>query len=147
MKAAPAAEQSIFAGGPPTRFQTWVGLIKPSQPHLVHRALIAITIMWVPLAVLTGIWGDLIGAGARNSFLFDFGAQARFLIVLPLLIYAESHCLPKLSLLASQFMDAGLVGVSDYPRYRAAVSSTIRLLNSTSLDDALAAMASVTAGH
>jgi hypothetical protein len=134
MKAAPTAEQPIFAGGPPTRFQTWVGLIKPSQPHLVHRALIAITIMWVPLAVLTGIRGDLVGADARNSFLFDFGAQARFLIVPPLLIYAESYCLPKLSLLASQFMGAGLVGVSDYPRYRAAVSSTIRLLNSTSVE-------------
>jgi hypothetical protein len=38
-------------------------------------------IMWVPLAVLIGIRGDLIGVGAGNSFLLDFGAQPRFLIV------------------------------------------------------------------
>jgi hypothetical protein len=66
IKAAPTAEQPIFADGAPTRFQTWVGLIKHSQPHMAHRALIAITIMWVPLAVLTGTRGDLVGAGARN---------------------------------------------------------------------------------
>ena len=64
MKSAPPAEQVIFAGGPPTKVQTWVGLIKDSQPHLVHRALIAIMLMRVPLAVLTGIRGDLIGMGA-----------------------------------------------------------------------------------
>jgi hypothetical protein len=91
-------------------------------------------IMWVPLAVFTGIRGDLIGVGAGNSFLLDFGAQARFLIVPFLFIYAESFCLPKLSRLASQFMEAGLVGASDYPRYRDAVSSTSRLLNSTSVE-------------
>jgi hypothetical protein len=53
MTSAPPAEQAIFAGGPPTKVQIWVGLIKDSQPHLVHRALIAIMVMWMPLAVLT----------------------------------------------------------------------------------------------
>jgi hypothetical protein len=134
MKAAPTAGQAIFAGDPPTKFQTWLGLIKDSQPHWVHRALIAIAIMWVPLAVLTGIRGDLIGAGAGSSFLFSFDAQGRFLIVPSLLIYAESYCLPKLGRPGSQFTDARLVGVSDYPRYRDAVSSTSRLLNSTSVE-------------
>jgi hypothetical protein len=125
-----ATEYFPFEGGPPHRFQTWLGLIRAGHPRVVRRAVLAIVVGWAPLVVLTALRGDFIRADAANSFALDFGAHARFLLAAPLLIFAESICLPRLAAIARQFTTAGLVADSDRGRYDHAVVSTQALMKS-----------------
>jgi hypothetical protein len=130
----PTINFALFNGGPPHKLQRWIGLNPGGRPRVIRRALLAMAIMWLPLVVLAALHGDLIGRGTWDPFLFDFGAQTRFLIVPLVLIFSELVCLPRLAALAAQFLRGGLVRTSDYPRYQYAVSSTVRLMNSTSVE-------------
>jgi hypothetical protein len=130
----PIADRTLFRGGPPERLQRLGALIRDKRPHTLRRSLVVVALIWLPLAVLSGIHGDLVGRGSWNSFLTDFGAQTRFLIVPPLLILAESLCWPRLGALAAEFLESGLIRPSDYPRYREATASTRRLMNSTAAE-------------
>jgi hypothetical protein len=67
---------------------------------------------------------------SANSFFSDFSVHARYLIALPALIFAESDCIPRFERIVRHFMDIGLIPDSDMQRYRVAVQSTRRLLNS-----------------
>jgi len=49
------------------------------KPRLLRRALLTVAVSWMPLVLLTALRGDLIRSDMANSFLLDFGAQARFL--------------------------------------------------------------------
>jgi hypothetical protein len=127
----PAVDRTLFTGGPPDKLQRYVGLIRGEHRQVLRRALTAVAIMWLPLAVLSALHGDLVGRGTWNPFLLDFGAQGRFLLAPPLLILAESICFPRLGATAALFIEGGLIAGADLPRYRDAVSSTARLMNST----------------
>lgn len=95
------------------------------------RALLVAVIGWLPLAVLSALHGDWLRPDRENSFLFDFGAHARFLIGAPLLILAEATCIPRLRAIAQHFRDAGLVADTDLANYEHAVASSRRLLHAT----------------
>ncbi len=73
-----------------------------------RRALLAASISWVPLALLT-----LVHAGWRTdlaiSFYRDAAVHVRFLVSVPALILAERVCLPRLTRLARHFVRAGIV--------------------------------------
>ena len=124
MSEAVYTEQHVFDGGPPLRLQRSLGVVKPDQPRVVRRALVAAVIAWVPL-VLLGIVD-----GVSTSFLNDVSAHARFLIAVPAFILAESDCIPRLERIVRHFVDVDLITDSDLPRYRAAIASTRNLLNS-----------------
>ena len=121
----------VFDGGPPLRLQRSLGLVKPEQPRVVRRALLAAGIAWIPLALLTLLQTLRTADSSANSFFADFSVHARYLISLPALILAESDCIPRFERIVRQFMDIGMIRDSDVPRYRAAVQSTRRLLDST----------------
>jgi hypothetical protein len=131
MSDAAAAEWLLFEGGPPRKLQTWLGLVRAGEPHVVRRALLSVAIAWLPLVILTGIRGDLLRADRANSFILDFGAHTRFLIATPLLILAESICVYRLAAIARQFVRSGLIAEADRSRYERAGSSKRRLTNST----------------
>jgi hypothetical protein len=52
-------------------------------------------------------------------------------VALPALILAEAECIPRLGKIVNHFAEAGLVVGPDTARFQAAVSSTRRLLDST----------------
>src|SRR5262247_3593485 len=96
MKEITQTDSEIFEGGPPVRLQRSLGLIKPDNPRIIYRAVLAGVIGWVPLVVLTvaqesAWWGERI-----STLLLDFAVPARFLIAAPLFIFAESLCIPEL---------------------------------------------------
>ena len=122
-----AEEQVLFEGGPPDKLQSWLGVMRADRPRFVLRAQLVIATVWLPLVVLTAR-GNLM---ASDGFLWDFGAQARFLVVPPLLVLAEAFCLPRLAAIARQFLSTGLIDAAAYPRYQYAVHSTRRGMNST----------------
>jgi hypothetical protein len=141
MNAATTPQLALFEGGPPCKSLTWIGLIRAGRADIPRRALFAVAVGWLPLAILTALQGDFIRADAANSFLLDFGVHARFLIAAPLLILAESTCAPRLAAIARQFVRSGLVSDSDRDRYEGAVSSSRRLMNSGAAEIAAVALA------
>ncbi len=126
-----AAPQSVpFESAPPHRLQSWLGLLREGSPRVVRRAILAVAIGWLPLALLTLVRGDFMRPDHANAFALDFGTHARFLIAAPLLILAESWCAPRLTAIARHFAVGGLVTEGDRPAYERAVDSTRRLLKS-----------------
>jgi hypothetical protein len=117
-------ENEVFYGGPPWRLETWLRLRRGGDLRVVRQAIGAAAIAWLPLLALTlmreSAWS---GSGA---FLQDFAVHARCLIAIPLLILAESTCLPQLSAIAQHFLDTDIVRDADEKRYFAALASTRR---------------------
>jgi hypothetical protein len=125
---AAAAAYAPFEYASPYRFLSWLGLIRGGSPQVVRRALLSVAICWLPLALLTLLHGDFMRPDRANAFIFDFGTHARFLIAAPLLILAESLCVPRLAAIVRHFAVSGLVTEADRPGYERAVDSTRRLL-------------------
>ena len=123
-----------FEGGPPQRFQTWIGLIKAGKPQNVQRALLASGIAWVPLALLSALHGDFYRSDHANALSMDFGTYARFLLAPALLVLAESVGIPRLAAIVRQFVKSGLVADADRDLYERAVSSTQRLMKARSAE-------------
>jgi hypothetical protein len=124
----------LFDGGPLLRWERSLRLVKPGRRLAGRRTLLAVLIAWVPLAVLTAVRLLFSGDESAGTFFSDFAVHARFLIAVPALIYAEQECIPRLGKIVSHFADSGLVVERDKARFRAAVASTRRLLDSTISD-------------
>ena len=125
-----------FVGGPLYRSQAVLHLIGPGRPNTVPRAVLAMALCWLPLAVLSGAQLQ-----SMDSFWTDFAAHARYLVLVPLLIVAEGICLPRMSALACNFRLAGLVVDADHHRFIAATVSTRRLLNARWAEAAVVVLA------
>src|SRR5215469_2895272 len=130
MSAAVPIERVPFEDAPPYHLESWLGLMRAGRPQVAQRAVLAMAIAWLPLAVLTLVSGDFMRPDHANAFILDIGCHARYLITLPLLVLAEALCAPRLTALARQFVDSGLVAEADRPVYERAVVSTGRLLRS-----------------
>ena len=130
MSTASVTARVPFESAPPYRLESWLGLIRAEHPHVVHRAILAVAIAWLPLALLTLVRGDFVRPDHANAFILDIGSHARYLVALPLLVLAEALCAPRLTALARQFIVAGLIAEADRPAYERAVASTERLLRS-----------------
>jgi hypothetical protein len=130
MSVASPAERVPFECAPPYRLESSLGLIRAGNLHAVRRAILAVVIAWLPMALLTLVRGDFIRPDHANAFILDIGCYARYLITLPLLVLAEAQCAPRLTAIARQFIAAGLLAEADRPAYERAVASTGRLLQS-----------------
>ncbi len=97
---------------------------------ILLRALGAILIAWVPLAVLSAVDGLALGPTRRLSFLLDVSAYARFLIALPMLILAEAAALPLLGHIVRHLARPELLPETERSRYDAVVARTSRLVRS-----------------
>jgi hypothetical protein len=138
---APPEDRLLFAGGPAQTLEAWLGLIRKGKPRIALLALLAVVVSWVPLVVLSALHGDLVRSDISNALLPDFGVHARFLLATPLLILAEVLCVPRLSAVARQFLEGGLVSDADRPRYDTAVASSERLMRSRGVEIAVILLA------
>ena len=121
-------DEGLFAGGPSIAWAKALRIIRPPTERRVARPLLAsVFIGWIPLAVLATVV-VLRGNTAARSFFSDVAVNARFLLAVPLLVLAEADGIPLLSRLSHHFLSSGLVGPEDTERYKAAVTSTRRLL-------------------
>jgi hypothetical protein len=120
-------ERELFDGGPPHRLQGSLGLVKPNEPRMVWRIVLAVLIGWVPLAMLAAAQDLALGTDRTRALLLDFAVYARLLIAVPLFIIAEPVCFSRLGRTVRHFLDAGLVPEADRARFDAVVASTRRL--------------------
>lgn len=126
--------EEVFDGGPLTRLERSLGLAKSGHSRVAKRALLAVLIGWVPLAVLAAVQLLFFSGESAKSFFSDFSVHARFLVAVPALIYAERECLPRLGRIVNHFKETGFVVGPDLVQFHDAVTSTRRLLGSSIVD-------------
>lgn len=132
----------LFDGGPTHRLMQRMGLIKQRAPELARGAAVLALFAWLPMLAMSAASGYLY-RGVSIPFLLDFGAHARLLISLPLLIVAEVVVGPRLGGAASRFLERGLIRAEDRGRFEAAVAEALQLRDSALLEVAVLVLAYV----
>src|SRR5215467_7538229 len=124
---------SFVLGGPLYQLYLRTRLARPPL-ELLHRRIIAVALItWAPLWLLTAINGQALG-GVSVPFLKDLDAHARFLLSLPLLIFAEFFVHQRIRATVRQFINRRLIAPEDLPRFENAIASTRRLRNSMGIE-------------
>ncbi|HEY4136552.1 MAG TPA: hypothetical protein VGO34_15205 [Alphaproteobacteria bacterium] len=129
----------MFGGGPFGTLEKRLGLVAPDRPRVYRRALAAVAVSWLPLLILSLIGGTLLAS--PKGFVWDFAVHARYLVAVPLLVFAERTCMPRLSAIARHFLDTGLVPERERSRFVAAALSTARWRDSVRVEMAIAILA------
>ena len=128
---------SLVLGGP--LFQLFRrGHLSGDTLELLHRRVILITVIaWVPLLLLSAFEGHALDGGIRIPFLYDIEAHIRFLVALPVLIFAELVVHQRIRPTVLKFIENGIVTSEEMPKFHAAISATMRLRNSATAEIAL----------
>jgi hypothetical protein len=106
--------------------------------ELVHRLVLAFTLIaWLPLLMLSFLEGHALGGAIRIPFLHDVEANVRFLVALPVLIFAELVVHRRISPLVRRLMERRIVVAGDLPRFARAVKSAHRARDVVSVEAAL----------
>ncbi len=106
----------------PWRF---LDLLRGASEHLIVLTALAVSVTWVPLALLSA----LRGGSTFVSFLTDYASQSRFLIILPVLILAAPNLHNRLARVAHHFEE--FVPEGQFSTFNAGWASFERLRNST----------------
>jgi hypothetical protein len=127
-------DEGLFENGPPLGLQRRLRLIEPGQRHILRRAALVVLIGWVPLVVLSLLQNSSQRLQSVDWFFSDFGVHARSLIAAPLLIIAETVCIPRLGAIARCFVEGGFIQEQERPRFDAGVASVRKLLDSITIE-------------
>jgi hypothetical protein len=118
---------SITRGGPLHHFLVRIAGLKPERQRVVHRAIFAATISWLPLLLLCIAQGLAYGHNVKITFLRDFAVNLRFLVALPIFILAESKIDQRWRTLVLEFLRSGLVHEDQLPFFDAILTKIARL--------------------
>ncbi len=88
-------------------------LLQTSRPRTIRLAVISVALAWLPALILSAMHG----LNALKSFLLDFAAQSRLLVVIPLLILTEPELVARLDAVAQHFLEAELVTNEDLAQF------------------------------
>lgn len=146
-EAVPEPDFSLVLGGP--LYQIWLRsrLARPPLDFLHRRIAAFVVVCWLPLPILALIGGEFLPAGdGRVPLLYDIEAHVRFLIALPLLIFAELPIHQRLRGVLHQFLARDLVRPADRPRFNVLIERALGLRNSVALEVILLVLV-YTVGH
>jgi len=119
---------SFVLGGPLFQLLRRVHLSDDSFGLLRRRMVIFALIAWLPLLIFSILEGNAYNQTLRIPFLLDIETHARYLLALPLLIYAEYLVNNRIRPIVRQFSERNLV---DEPsQLEGPVHSAFRLRNS-----------------
>lgn len=108
---------SIVMDGPVYDLLLRFRLVRLTLPNVSRRIIAAIAITWVSLLLLSLREGLAFGHQVRIPFLSDFAMYGRFLLGLPLLLYAEVVIDPAIRQSLAEFVDARLVPNQELPEF------------------------------
>jgi hypothetical protein len=134
-----AEDFSVVLGGP--LFQIFRRAhLSGDGLELLRRRIVVITMFaWLPLLIFSLVEGHALHGTLKIPFLFDFEANARFLVAIPFLIVAEVIVHERLTPLVRHFSEKRIISNSDAPSFKAAIDSSLRLRNSIVFEVALLA--------
>jgi len=120
---------SLVLGGPIYQFFRRARLAGDHLELLIRRLLIITLVAWLPLLLLATL-GFPAGSVSRLSFFHDVEVHARFLVALPVLMWAEMLVHSRIRPVVHRFVERRIVLPQDLPRFHKAIESAIRLRNS-----------------
>jgi len=128
---------SLVSGGP--LFQLFRrSHLSGDALELPFRRVLAIALLvWLPLLFLSVLQRHAIGGSIKIPFLHDVEANVRFLVALPVLIFAELLVQQRISPLVRRLVERGVVVTKDSPKLNAAVISAIRARDSIAVEGTL----------
>jgi hypothetical protein len=129
-----APEFSLVLGGPLFDFFRRARLSGRTLEFARRRVLVIAGVAWLPLLLLALIGGHAIGGPLQIPFLYDFEAQVRFLIALPILIVAEVIVHSRLVHTVRRFVERRLIVHEDMTKFHAAIDSAMRIRNSLAVE-------------
>jgi len=90
------------------------------------RFLVTMGLLWLPLAVVTAITGTFAGDKVAQPFITDVVPQVRFLIALPLLLFAGMAIDPAIDYTIRNLINSGVVPEKEQSQFQAALMSLAR---------------------
>jgi hypothetical protein len=112
----------VFEDGP---FHRLVALLGGRRDRVhVRAATVAAVVAWLPLLLLAVVADGGSYGPSTQSFLVDYGALARCLFALPLLVGADILVGSRLSAIARHFGESGLVPAESAARFAGLIDST-----------------------
>jgi hypothetical protein len=90
-------------------------------------------IAWLPLLVLAYLSSPG-GSSGRLSFFHDVEVHVRFLVALPILIFAELIVHARIRPVVRRFVERRIVRAEDMPRFESAIASGVKLRNSVMVE-------------
>ena len=139
----------LFESGPFDPVHASLRLTGLEKRHIKRRIIAVILLTWVPLVVLAAVQGHAIGPTRSQSMLLDPAMYARYLVAMPLLIYATTGVRRKLRAIFFHFLDSGLVREQDRQSFLDNTSAILRWRDSklaAAVILAIAVVKSVTVG-
>lgn len=127
---------SLVLGGPTYQLLVRFRLTDSAFEHVRKRMLVISLFAWLPLLLLSLLDGTVWG-GVELPFVQDIELHARFLVALPLLIYAELLIHQRMRLIVGQFLDRNIITGPVLPKFQDAIAAALRLRNSVVIELAL----------
>ena len=127
---------SLVLGGPLYQLLFKAKLMRPPLALLHRRMLVIPVLAWLPLLFLTLIEGTAI-AGVGVPFLSDIESYVRFLLAMPILLFAEVTVDRQLREVIFQLRTRGVVPADSVSQFEEAIAATARLRTSTPIEIAL----------
>ena len=94
------------------------------------QLLMVMTLLWLPLVVLTLIAGTFVGGEVSEPFLYDLVPQVRLLIALPLLVFADMAIDPTVGVAIRNLQASRVVPDDERPRFKSATARLAQLRDS-----------------
>lgn len=116
---------SLVAGGTLFGLLKRLGLCDDDLDRWPRRAAAAVVIVWLPLLLLSLAEGRVLG-GTTMPFLHDVDTAVRYLVALPLLIFAEVLVHRRFPQTIAKFRERALIDAAQSERFDRAVASTRR---------------------
>jgi hypothetical protein len=108
---------SLVLGGPVFQLMVRSRLATPAFELMVRRIVFISLFAWLPLLLLSLVDGRA-WRGDGLPFLYDIEIQLRFLVALPLLIFAELLVHQRLRLVVGQFVERDIIAVEALPKFK-----------------------------
>jgi len=124
---------SLVLGGPLFQLLVRSRLATPDLELAERRVVFIALFAWLPLMLLSLIDGKA-WRGVDLPFLYDIEMQIRFLVALPLLIYAEQLVHRRLRVIVGQFVERNIITAEVLPKFKEAIASAVKLRNSVALE-------------
>jgi hypothetical protein len=121
---------SPVRGGPLRRIRKAVGLVPGGGLGLARRTLAVVAVAWLPVVIGALAAGQALGGKVADPLIRHFGVHARFLISVPLLIFAEGFMERIIPPMIRHFVTSGLVNRATLPRFHEALAAATRFRDS-----------------
>ncbi len=125
-------DSSFLSGGPLYGLLVKAGIARSGRAGIALRILFYFALSWVPLALMTISQGTFITPALRVPFLYDFSESCRFVLVLPLLIIAESIIDPWVAYVTANFRT--LLPEADIEKFKHNVALAVKHKNSVGVE-------------